>query len=148
MPDEIGIWRELEREQLDDCRVFTVHRSTRESPVDQSHHDFYLIHSSDWVNIVPLTDDNQVVCIRQFRHGTERIELEVPGGLVDPGEDAETAAASYSDGPGAHQSWSICQSVTLMVRSIVHHKHTPASKTTFPGSPSTMISPKSRVPES
>lgn len=93
MQDEIGIWRELEREQLDDCRVFTVHRSTRESPVDQSHHDFYLIDSSDWVNIVPLTDDNQVVCIRQFRHGTERIELEVPGGLVDPGEDAQNAAA-------------------------------------------------------
>jgi 8-oxo-dGTP pyrophosphatase MutT (NUDIX family) len=39
-----------------------------------------------------VTDDGRVVCVRQFRHGTRRITLEVPGGLVDPGEDPARSA--------------------------------------------------------
>ncbi len=46
-----------------------------------------------WVNIVPVTSDRQIICIRQFRHGTNSITLEIPGGLVDPGEDPASAAA-------------------------------------------------------
>ena len=46
----------------------------------------------DWVNIIPLTDDGQVVLIRQFRHGTQSVTLEVPGGVVEADESPEAAA--------------------------------------------------------
>jgi 8-oxo-dGTP pyrophosphatase MutT (NUDIX family) len=45
------------------------------------------------VNVIPITPEGQVVLIRQYRHGTRHVCLEIPGGLVDPGEDPATAAA-------------------------------------------------------
>ncbi len=56
-------------------------------------HEFVILHSPDWVNVVPLTDDGQVVLIRQWRHGTEEVTLEIPGGLIDPGESPMIAGA-------------------------------------------------------
>jgi 8-oxo-dGTP pyrophosphatase MutT (NUDIX family) len=56
-------------------------------------HDFYVIESRDWINIIPLTDDHQVVMIWQYRHGSREVTLEIPGGLVDPGDTPEKAAA-------------------------------------------------------
>jgi 8-oxo-dGTP pyrophosphatase MutT (NUDIX family) len=45
------------------------------------------------VNVVPVTPDGHVVMVRQYRHGSREITLEIPGGLVDPGEDPAAAAA-------------------------------------------------------
>ena len=41
---------------------------------------------------MPITVDREVVFVRQFRHGSEQISLEIPGGMVDPGEDPLNAA--------------------------------------------------------
>jgi ADP-ribose pyrophosphatase len=54
---------------------------------------FSLIEAVDWVNVIALTPDEQVVLIRQYRIGIEKVCLEIPGGMVDPGEDAAAAAA-------------------------------------------------------
>jgi 8-oxo-dGTP pyrophosphatase MutT (NUDIX family) len=56
-------------------------------------HDFYVIESRDWINIIPLTDDHQVVMIRQYRHGSREVTLEIPGGLMDSGDTPRKAAA-------------------------------------------------------
>jgi len=63
-------------------RVFSVRTDTARSPRTGKEHDFYVIESVDWVNVIPLTPDNQVVMVRQYRHGTRQISLEIPGGLV------------------------------------------------------------------
>ncbi|MFN8192148.1 MAG: NUDIX hydrolase [Nocardioidaceae bacterium] len=42
--------------------------------------------------ILPLTDDERVVCVRQFRPGPARRMLSLPGGLIDPGESVVDAA--------------------------------------------------------
>jgi len=86
-------WEEVARELLQDCRVFTVSRSTARSPRTGEPHPFYRIDSSDWVNIVALTARDELVMVRQYRHGEGRVTLEIPGGLVDPGESADVAAA-------------------------------------------------------
>src|SRR5688572_13693736 len=54
---------------------------------------FSLIEAVDWVNVIALTPDEQVVLIRQYRIGIEKVCLEIPGGMVDTGEDAQAAAA-------------------------------------------------------
>lgn len=56
------------------------------SPRTGQAHDFYVIDFPNWVQIVPITPENQVVMIRQYRHGCGRIFLELPGGLID-GDD-------------------------------------------------------------
>ena len=86
-------WEEVERELLQDCRVFTVSRMTSRSPHTGESHPFYRIDSSDWVNVVALTPRDELVMVRQYRHGEGRVTLEIPGGLVDPGELPPAAAA-------------------------------------------------------
>src|SRR5678816_3567328 len=57
------------------------------------HKRFSLIEAVDWVNVIALTPDERVVLLRQYRVGIDKVCLEIPGGMVDPGEDAPTAAA-------------------------------------------------------
>jgi 8-oxo-dGTP pyrophosphatase MutT (NUDIX family) len=45
------------------------------------------------VNVVPVTGDGRVEMVRQWRHGTREVTLEIPGGIVDPGEAPAAAAA-------------------------------------------------------
>lgn len=85
-------WREVAREPVADCRIFSVERSIAESPVDGSRHSFYRIHSGSWAQIVPVTKEGDVVFVRQYRHGAGKVTLEMPAGLVDPGEDPAQAA--------------------------------------------------------
>lgn len=46
----------------------------------------------DWVNVVALTADSRLVVVRQYRFGAEEVTTEIPGGIVDPGEDPGQAA--------------------------------------------------------
>jgi ADP-ribose pyrophosphatase len=86
-------WKHVETETLQDCAVFTVGRSLMESPHTQRHHPFYRIDSAEWVNIVAVTDADEIVMVRQYRHGARDITLEIPGGIVDPGESPADAGA-------------------------------------------------------
>jgi len=86
-------WTPLETELLQECAVFTVSRTRTLSPMDGGLHDFYRIDSNDWVNIIPVTSAGEVVMIRQYRHGSREVTLEIPGGMVDPGESPAQAAA-------------------------------------------------------
>lgn len=47
----------------------------------------------DWVNVIARTDDGHLVFVRQHRFGIDADSLEIPGGIVDPGEDPAAAAA-------------------------------------------------------
>ena len=62
-------------------------------PRDGRAHDFYVIEAPDWINVIPLTAGGEVVLIEQYRHGTQEISLEIPGGMVDEGEEPSDAAA-------------------------------------------------------
>lgn len=75
-----------------DFTILQVREDTFEDPRDGSHHPRVFVDAPDWVNIIPVTRDGRVVMIRQFRFGITRSTLEIPGGMVDPGEDAQTAA--------------------------------------------------------
>jgi len=85
-------WREIANEHLQHCKVFDVHRTTMESPTTGRSHPFYRIESPAWVNVVALTAADELVMIRQFRQGTRSMTLEIPGGLIDPGETPAEAA--------------------------------------------------------
>jgi len=73
--------------------VFSVRTDTAISPRTGKEHDFHIIESREWVNIIPLTSDHRVVFVRQYRHGSRTVTLEIPGGLVDSGDTPEEAAA-------------------------------------------------------
>lgn len=82
MPD-IQPWPLLRTETLGDYRIFRLNRDWRRSPRTGREHDFFVLHAPDWVNVIALTPDRQVVLVEQFRHGTATVDLEVPGGVMD-----------------------------------------------------------------
>ncbi|MEO1475411.1 MAG: NUDIX hydrolase [Pseudomonadota bacterium] len=55
---------------------------------------FHIIDASDWVNVAALTDDGNVVLIREYRHGAEAITLGLPGGVCDREDDSPIVSAA------------------------------------------------------
>jgi 8-oxo-dGTP pyrophosphatase MutT (NUDIX family) len=104
---EMRPWIRKASRKLVDCRVFTVNESTSICPRTGNEHNFFFIGTADWVNIVPITVDDEVVFVRQFRHGSEAISLEIPGGMVDPGEDPQVAAVRECLEESAYQAGSV-----------------------------------------
>jgi len=49
------------------------------------------VHSPDWVNVIALTPDHQLVLVRQFRFGVDDFSVEIPGGVMDRGEEPVAA---------------------------------------------------------
>ena len=57
---------------------------------------FSVIEASDWAIIVPVLETpqgKQFVMVRQWRHGSQCLSLEFPGGVFEPGENPKEAAA-------------------------------------------------------
>ncbi len=67
------------------CRtgVMTMVSETFECVRTGAIHDFITVDLIDWVVVVAETPEKELVMIRQFRHGSGRIELEIPGGCID-----------------------------------------------------------------
>jgi 8-oxo-dGTP pyrophosphatase MutT (NUDIX family) len=80
-------WRVEEVGVLHATKVFTLRERRCTSQVEpQKSGRFVYCDTGDWVNVVALTAAREVVLIEQFRHGTAEVTLEIPGGMVDPGE--------------------------------------------------------------
>jgi ADP-ribose pyrophosphatase len=75
-----------------DCGFFQVHAHRSASPTTGKEHPFFVLSTRDWINVVALTKDQKVVMVSQYRHGSEEMSLEIPGGAVDKGEAPEEAA--------------------------------------------------------
>lgn len=86
-------WHRLDSETVYTCRVFSLRKNRNRSPRDGREHDFFVLDSTEWVNIVPITPDDQVVLIHQYRHGIDDMTLEIPGGMVDPHDESPLHAA-------------------------------------------------------
>jgi 8-oxo-dGTP pyrophosphatase MutT (NUDIX family) len=80
---EILPWKIVRTEPCADYRIFKVRKDITVSPRTAQAHDMFIIESADYVNIIPLTPQNEVVLVEQFRHGTKEIALETPGGLAE-----------------------------------------------------------------
>lgn len=90
--DESLRWRTIAEEPSADYAVFRVYRRDAAHPETGRTHRLSILECPDWVNVIALTPDDRVLLVRQFRHGTGQVTLEIPGGVVDPGESALAAA--------------------------------------------------------
>jgi len=93
MSEPIKPWARVASKVLNDLRIMKVQEVTAISPKTGNAHGFFVLDTVDWVNVLPITPDQEVVFVRQYRHGSDALSLEIPGGMVDPGEDSKTAAA-------------------------------------------------------
>ena len=72
--------------------IFSLRRNRARSNRTAREHDFIILESPPWVNVIPLTIDDKVVMIRQWRHGIDQDTLEIPGGVVEHGDTLLQAA--------------------------------------------------------
>lgn len=92
MTEKIHTWKVKESKEIANCRIFKVREDLSINSETGKEHSFFIVENPNWVNVLAITKDNKVVAIKQFRHGTGDITIEIPGGLVDDGEDAQIAA--------------------------------------------------------
>lgn len=84
-------WEKLGRESRLKTRVVEVLGVRYRHPRRGTERDFVVLHAPDWVNVVARTPDDRLVLVRQFRYGIDEFSLEIPGGVMEPGEDPVTA---------------------------------------------------------
>jgi 8-oxo-dGTP pyrophosphatase MutT (NUDIX family) len=84
-------WETVSSKDGGDFKIFKAQWLKRRHPDWKKEGDFVVLNSLPWVNIIPLTPDNNVLLIEQYRHGIDNITLEVPGGLVEQNEDPGNA---------------------------------------------------------
>ncbi|MCX7175375.1 MAG: NUDIX hydrolase [Proteobacteria bacterium] len=83
-------WPLLESQQVFDCGLFQVARDRARSPRTDAIHDFHVVRMVDWLLVVALDRLGKLVMVRQYRHGSRAASLEVPGGLHNDDDSAET----------------------------------------------------------
>jgi len=84
-------WQKLREEPHSTTRIFEVVKAIYRHPKREKEQDFVVIKPPDWVNVVALTTEGHLVLVRQFRYGINEFSLEIPGGVMDLGEDPVTA---------------------------------------------------------
>jgi len=87
-------WETTHKEKINDCKIFSVNKILAISKDGTKKEGrFFTLDCNDWVNIIALTDEQEVLMVEQYRHGIEKLTLEIPGGCVD-GEDLDFVSAA------------------------------------------------------
>lgn len=85
-------WERLGHTTQATTRVLDLLSVRYRHPVRGTEKDFVVVHPTDWCNVLALTPEGSLVLVRQFRFGIDTFSLEIPGGMMDEGEDPITAA--------------------------------------------------------
>ena len=84
-------WEKISEQPQLKTRIFDVLGARYRHPVRSIEREFIVLAAPDWVNVVALTPDGHLVLVRQFRYGIDEFSLEIPGGVIDAGEDPVVA---------------------------------------------------------
>ena len=80
-------WEKLGHTTQAKTRVLDLLSVRYRHPVRGTERDFVVVQPADWCNVLALTPDGRLVLVRQFRFGIDGFSLEIPGGVMEAGED-------------------------------------------------------------
>ena len=90
---EIKKWVIESETDLLDTPIFRIQKRHCRPQDDGGDSDFYVIDTSDWVNVISRTSDGHLILVRQYRFGIDEVSLEIPGGVVDSDDEDPLATA-------------------------------------------------------
>ena len=79
-------WNTIEEDTQLKTPIFDIIKRRSQLASENIEGDFYILNPPDWINVVATTPDMEFVTVEQYRHGVDKPTLEIPGGMVDPGE--------------------------------------------------------------
>jgi 8-oxo-dGTP pyrophosphatase MutT (NUDIX family) len=85
-------WTILSTEYLVKRPWLTARRDVTELPDGRVNKEYYVLEYPDWVNIIAITKDGQIVMERQYRHALGKTCYELPCGVIEAGETPLEAA--------------------------------------------------------
>lgn len=89
-------WKFISSKLLNKFRIFNVRSDIRVSPRTGREHDLFVIECTNWCNVIAITPDQKIVMVEQYRPGSDTVELEIPGGMIDA-EDSSPVAAGVRE---------------------------------------------------
>jgi ADP-ribose pyrophosphatase len=87
-------WTTIGTKPMGDFRIFKIRADDKISPRTNRSHQFYVLECPDWVNVIALTARREVVMVEQYRAGSNTVELEIPGGILDAEDRTPEAGAA------------------------------------------------------
>lgn len=90
--NEEGKWTVLSSEYLIRRPWLTARRDVAQLPDGRINQEYYVLEYPDWVNIIAVTEEGDMVMERQYRHGLGNTCFELPCGVIEAGETPLQAA--------------------------------------------------------
>ena len=90
--NQLEPWPVISSKVVGDFNIFTLKSILKRSPRTGVESTYYALETLDWVNVVAITPDNRMVFVEQYRHASNTIELEIPGGMMNSEEKDPIAA--------------------------------------------------------
>jgi len=87
-----GHWEVLESIYLHRRPWLTMRQDKVKLASGRTIDDYYVQEFPAWVNVLAITEENNAVLIRQYRHGLGRVSYELPAGVHEEGESFLDAA--------------------------------------------------------
>ena len=85
-------WTTLESRYIIKRPWLTARVDSVQLPDGRINPEHYVLEYPDWVNVIAVTEDDEIVFIRQYRHAMDVVSVEIPAGVIEPGEEPMDAA--------------------------------------------------------
>ena len=86
-------WKVIETNEIYKSNFFRFRADKCEMPDGRIMPAYYVLEFPDWVNVIPVTEDNKIVLVEQYRHASGEMSLEIPGGSCDTRKEDPKRAA-------------------------------------------------------
>ncbi len=80
-------WKTLSSEYIERHQFFTARKDRCLRDDGTIIDPYYVVELNTTATALPVTEDGQIILVKQYRHPIEEVIYETPGGFIDTGED-------------------------------------------------------------
>ena len=130
--DEERLWERVGDDEVIYDGWLKIHRRTYRLP-DGRTVEWDMHAGGPTVAVLALTPSEQLVMVRQFRPGPDRVVLTLPGGMIDPGETPEQAGERELREETGYAADSVELVASAIANASPYHRHVVVARDCTPG---------------